>query len=147
MDIKTLVESLHPLERKVLPILSKNNTLNGVIGATNLPLAGVMRAFQWLENKGAVKLKEESKEVIVLGKIGLDAAKEGLPEKRFLKALKTKALKLDDLKKTAKLEMDELNACIGILKRKAAIDISKENNVMSFSLTEQGKKLIDKDSL
>ena len=35
MDIKKLVESLHPLERQVLPILVKHNTLNEVVAKTD----------------------------------------------------------------------------------------------------------------
>jgi phenylalanyl-tRNA synthetase alpha chain len=147
MDIKKIIEGLHPLERQVLPVLIKETSLNGVIELTKLPLAGVMRAFQWLQNKEMIELHEETKEVIILDKIGKEAAKNGLPEKRFIEAIKNKELSLDELCKEAKLERDEVNACIGILKRKAAINIKKDGKEMFFSITESGKNILTKESL
>ncbi|MFH1439914.1 MAG: phenylalanine--tRNA ligase subunit alpha [Candidatus Woesearchaeota archaeon] len=147
MDIKKLIETLHPLERRVLPLLVRTNSLNGVMNDTKLPLAAVMRAFQWLENKEIVTIKEEIKEVVQLNKIGISASKHGLPEKRFISAIKDKPLDASELIKEAKLEKDELNACIGILRKKAAIDIKKDGNVMIISITEQGKKMLSKESL
>ena len=55
MDIKKVIEGLHPLERKVLPVLVKHSSLNKIVEKTKLPLAGVMRAFQWLQNKEIVR--------------------------------------------------------------------------------------------
>ncbi|MBT4824861.1 phenylalanine--tRNA ligase subunit alpha [Candidatus Woesearchaeota archaeon] len=147
MDIKKVIEGLHPLERKVLPVLVKHSSLNKIVEKTKLPLAGVMRAFQWLQNKEIVKLKEDVKDVIQLDKTGKDAAKNGLPEKRFIKAIKEKAMKLNEIAKKAKLEKDEVNACIGILKRKAAIEIKRDGKEMIISITGPGKKLLDQESL
>ncbi|MBT4540338.1 phenylalanine--tRNA ligase subunit alpha [Candidatus Woesearchaeota archaeon] len=147
MDIKKVIEGLHPLERQVLPILVKHDSLNKIIEKTKLPLAGVMRAFQWLENKEIVKIEEDAREVLQLDKTGKEAASKGLPEKRFIQAIKDKAMNLDEIAKKAKLQRDEVNACIGILKRKVAIDIKRDGKEMIISITEHGKKLLNKESL
>lgn len=147
MDVRKIIEGLHPLERKVLLVLAKSKTLEEAINATALSQPEVMRAFQWLQNKSLVNLKEELKEIAQLDKNGLSSLTDGLPEKIFLLSIKDKPLSLSKLTAFTKLEREEVNACIGILKGKAAIDIKKEGAEMCFSITEQGKKLISKESL
>ena len=104
MDINKIAEGLHPLERQVIPILIKYESLNKVIEKTKLPLAGVMRAFQWLQNKEIVKIEEDVKDIVQLDKTGEEAAKKGLPEKRFIQAIKNKSMNLDEIAKKAELQ-------------------------------------------
>ena len=146
MEINKLIETLHPLERKVLPVLDKVEKLNNIISATNLTEVEVMRALQWMQNKNIIKIKENLKEVVVLDKNGFKYIKEGLPEKRFLKAIKEKHLTKEEIREIANLDPQEFNVCIGTLKRKVAIDIKKDKD-MIISITEQGKKLLEKESL
>ncbi len=146
MEINRLIETLHPLERKVLPVLSKVKKLNEIISMTGLKEVEVMRALQWMQNKNIIKINEDLKEVVVLDKNGFKYTKEGLPEKRFLKTIKEKPLKADEIKKKGNLDAQEFNVCIGILKSKVAIDIKKDKD-MIISITEQGKRLLEKESL
>ena len=53
-----IIESLHPLERKVLPYTSLRN-VNSIIKKTDLQEVEVIRALQWLENKNILKQKKE----------------------------------------------------------------------------------------
>ncbi len=146
MDTQRLIESLHPLERKVVPALSKFSILSDIAQETKLKEVEVMRALQWLQNKKIIDLRSEEKELISLDKNGDKYLKQGLPEKRFLKAL-TKPLSLGDIQKKADLEKEELNVCLGALKSKAAINIKKEKDKTNVSITSQGKKLLEKESL
>lgn len=141
MDIKELAEKLHLLERKVLPYLAEYHSLKDLIEKTKLQEVEVMRALQWLENKDVIKIKKQLREVIELDKNGKLYLKKGLPERRFLMALKDKELSLDAVKKLAELDNNELGVCLGILKNKAAIEMRQS---LVF-LTEQGKKLVDKE--
>ena len=50
-ELSKIVETLHPLERKVLPFLSQASSLNELMKKTSLKDVEVMRALQWLENK------------------------------------------------------------------------------------------------
>ena len=147
MEVRKIIEGLHPLERKVLLVLAKSKTLDEAMTSSALSQPEVMRAFQWLQNKGIVNLKEDLKEIAQLDKNGLSSLNYGLPEKRFLLAIKDKPLSLSKLIASTKLEREEVNACIGILKGKAAIDVKKEGAEMWVSITEQGKKLVSKESL
>ena len=88
MDLKKLINTLHPLERRVLPFLDKYSYLNDLVNITGLKEVEVMRALQWLQNKNIIKLSEESKEVINIDENGRKYIKEGLPEIKLLKVLK-----------------------------------------------------------
>ncbi|MFH1456035.1 MAG: phenylalanine--tRNA ligase subunit alpha [archaeon] len=140
--MKQLIAGLHSLERKVVPYLKDGVTLSELVKKSGLKEVEVMRALQWLENKEVLKIKLEVSEEIKLDKLGSQYVKEGLPEKIFLKSIKGKT-KVSSIK----LDKQEVNACIGILKRKAAIDITKEDNNLIVSITANGEKLLNKDSL
>ncbi|MBW2991942.1 phenylalanine--tRNA ligase subunit alpha [Candidatus Woesearchaeota archaeon] len=141
-----IVETLHPLERKTLAVLKEKDSLSSITKASGLKEIEAMRALQWLSNKGLVKLEETVKEIINLDKNGEKYAKEGLPEKRLLKALEKKELSIDEAAEKAGIEKQEINICIGSLKQKAAVEISKEGKRLLLKITEQGKKLLEKES-
>ncbi len=138
-EVGKIIESLHPLERAVLPVLRDNITLAEIVDRSGLKEVEAMRALQWLENKDAVRVKKESKEIISLDKNGEIYVKKGLPEKRFLVVLE-KPLKLDEVREKASLDDDELNISLGVLKKKNAIKISDK-----VEITEKGRELIVKD--
>ncbi len=141
-----LINTLHPLERKVLPVLNKVSDLAGIAKESELQEVEVMRALQWLQNKKVLTIKEDVREVVILGKNGQNYAKHGLPEKRFLSAVKDKELPVEKIMEKAGLAKDEINICIGVLRSKVAVNIRKDKELL-VSITEQGKKLLDKESL
>ncbi len=143
MDIKTIIESLHPLEQKAVGHLKSCSTLSDLVVASGLSEVEAMRAMQWLENKGVLKITAEVKEVIKLSENGKLYLSKGLPERRFLESVKDKELMLADIMKVAELSKEELNACIGLLKKKAAMNYAHGN----ISITEQGKKILSKEWL
>lgn len=145
MNISILAEKLHPLERKVLPHLSSVKTFKDLVKKSGLKDVEVMRALQWLQNKEVIDIKEDIKEVVMLDKNGQDYLKKGLPEKRFLKAIDG-ITDVSVIKKKASLDDNEVNICIGLLKRKAAIDIMKEKG-LQVKILDNGKKLLDKETL
>ncbi|MCD6590818.1 MAG: phenylalanine--tRNA ligase subunit alpha [Candidatus Aenigmarchaeota archaeon] len=122
MDLRRILESLSPVERKVLPFLKDGIELREIIKSSKLKYAEVMRALQWLENKGAIKIESRQMDIIKLGENGEAYLKIGLPEKRFLLSLKGR-MSIDELKKSAKLDDDELKVCIGLMKSKHAINL------------------------
>jgi len=145
MNADKLVETLHILERKTLAVLKEKDNLKSIVKASGLSEIEVMPALQWLSNKDLIKLDETAKELVFLDKNGEKYLKEGLPEKRLLKAI-TGEISIDEAAKKAGLEKEEINICIGTLKQKAAIDIKKDKGIF-LSLTDNGKKLLEKESL
>ena len=142
MNIEKLIATLHPLERKVLPFLDKTDNLKGLVEKTGLKEVEVMRALQWLQNKKVIVLKEELKELIDLGRNGKGYLKKGLPEIRLLTVIKSKELRLDDVRKAAGLNKDELNVALGILQKKVAIFITRDNG-LKVKILENGKRLLE----
>ncbi len=145
-DIQNIAKNLHPLERKVVPYLATGMSLAELAQKSKLSIVEAMRALQWLSNRKALSITDEKKELIELGKNGTDYQKKGLPERRFLSALSSTPLGISQISKKAGLDSAEVNICIGLLKRKAAIDISKEKEMM-ISLTDAGKGLVSKETL
>jgi len=146
MDIKKIINSLHPLERTVLPVLKKYTSLNDIIKETNLKEVEVMRALQWLQNKNIIKIKEDIKEMVELGELGKRYSKQGLPEMNFLKSIKG-MMPLEEVVNKSKIKKDEVNISIGTLKSKAAINVIKKGNKLYIEISEQGKKLSEKELL
>ena len=136
VDNQKVIDSFHPLERKVWPFLKQNITLQDLINLTSMQEVEVLRAVQWLEVKGLVKLNVSAKEIISLGELGKEYLEKGLPEKRFLQNLKgvTTVFKIP-------LSKQEIGACMGLLKQKNSIKIipCKE---LSVEITEEGKRLL-----
>lgn len=143
MKVGSLVAKLHPLERKVLPVLSKEKNFSEIVKLSGLKEIEVMRALQWLENKKVLKILSERKKVVNLDTNGKKYAKEGLPERKFLSVLSDNFLDLSTVAKKSGLDKGEINACIGLLKRRLAIDIKKEKGLM-VKLGLQGKKFLER---
>ena len=141
MDINKLTAKLHPLERKVIPVLSKEKSFENIISSTGLKDVEVMRALQWLSNKEVLMINEELKEVVELGENGEGSLDKGLPEKRFLDFLGDKEVSEDEIKKS--LTGQEFGVSMGILKKNSAIVVGKKDNGMSFKATPAAKFLLE----
>ncbi|MBW2982249.1 phenylalanine--tRNA ligase subunit alpha [Candidatus Woesearchaeota archaeon] len=144
MELKKLIQTLHPLERKVLPALGKTLNFNEIIKQTGLKDIEVMRALQWLENKQVVKLNDEIKEVIDLGKNGKEYLEKKFPEKRFLDQIKDAPKDEEIIKKNAELSQQEFGVSVGVLKKNSAVLIDKKNGKLTFTITPMGKKFLEK---
>lgn len=145
MDAESLAKTLTAHERVLLKTLKGEFSVAALVKMTGLQEIEIIRAAQWLQSKKLLEIKEDPKQVVVLDENGILYRKEGLPEKRFLQAIKG-TMKVDDLARATRLSKEEVNVCIGTLKRKLAIEISKQGE-LSVSITEQGKKLLNQKSL
>lgn len=144
--LNKIIIKLHPLERVVLPILKNKNELKEIAKLCKLNEVEVMRALQWLENKEALKVKSEKKKIVILDKNGIAYKKQGLPEKAFLKVLSDEFKGLNVITKKSKLSREEVNACIGLLKKKVAIEIEKKET-LQVKITSHGKKLLEEKTI
>lgn len=141
MDLKRLIESLHSLERKVLPVLEKHTEFSDIIKASGLKDVEVMRALQWLENKKVLHIEKSEKKVLVLTEKGKNY--QELPERTVINGLAEKELTLEELKRKTKLSETEINACIGLLKKKDSI-ITTKDKTLKLKLNDNGKKFLSK---
>ncbi|MEM2121717.1 MAG: phenylalanine--tRNA ligase subunit alpha [Candidatus Woesearchaeota archaeon] len=142
MNAKKIAETLHALERKVLPYLKEKQSVEELISKTGLKEVEVNRALQWLKNKELITLEEEVKEIVELDSNGRLYLKEGLPERKFIKVLGQKTLTLDEISKKTQLSNNEISVSIGLLRRKNIIYVFRKKDII-ISLTEFGKKLLN----
>ncbi len=131
-DIDKMMSMLHPLERKILPLLSQCHTLSAVVELSHLQEAEVMRAVEWLEGKKIVTTEKKNQQFVVLGVNGEKYRTAGLPERRALNVLKKPAT-LVEIQKEAQLTAEEVNAAMGILRRLGAITISKTDKGLTLT--------------
>jgi phenylalanyl-tRNA synthetase alpha chain len=122
MGMQKLLETLSPMERNVLPFLKDGIELKEIAKLSKKKDVEVMRALQWLENKGVVKIKSSLRDVVKLGENGRIYEKRGLPEKRFLEVLDGK-MDLESIKRAADLDNNEVRISLGLLKSRYAITI------------------------
>ncbi len=137
---------LSNLEKKVLLLIVDVIEFKKLHINSKLKDIEVMRALQWLENKKIVEIEESSEEIIILSKNGEKYFEQGLPEVRFLKALTKDFETIEKISQKANLEKEEINICIGELKKQAAIEITKDNGLM-IKINSQGKKILEKPNL
>lgn len=144
------LSSLHPLEKKLLPVLQKTQDYSTILEQADMKEVEVLRALQWLSNKEIIILKETTEDVIRLDTNGELYVTKGLPERQFLKTLhnlKRKKIHLNEIAEHSGLDRNEVTICIGTLKKKVAIDIAKDGKELLFTITDQGKKLLNQESL
>ena len=146
MDLQKLVDSLHPLERKLLPLIPRFSTIMDLEKHSNLKDIEVSRALQWLRNKNLIELKEDQKQLIFLDTNGKLYIKQGLPERTFLNSLNHE-MSIKDIEKTSKLSKEEVSVSLGLLKKKGAINIAKKGNDVLVSMTDVGRNILKKDML
>ena len=71
--MENIAESLSPLERRILPLIKENISSRDLATESNLKDVEVLRALQWLENKQAINVKRESREIIEIDVNGKNA--------------------------------------------------------------------------
>ena len=144
-NIKELLESLHPLEVKVLDAFKSKRVWrhSELQEKTALSSSQLDSALGWLQAKGLVRLEKEfpPSRKVRLTERGKSYANRHLPELR-IKDLLNQAphLTIEALKSQGILDPDELSAAIGELKKKGAITIG-EGGILKLERTEDFKVL------
>jgi phenylalanyl-tRNA synthetase alpha chain len=113
------IKQLHPYERKVLPALEKADRYSE-LAIEGLQPVEVMRALQWLENKGLIKTQKATIRLVELGANGKLYQTRKLPEIRAIDWAKKHAetdVPLDKLIGGAGLDKAELGVLIGLGKK------------------------------
>ncbi len=141
-NIEKLKESLSNHEIQILPHL--NESFNEICKKSGLDETSVLRALRYLANKKIIDLSFSKKEVIDVGVNGALYRKKGLPERRLIHLLSEKRiLKLEDSQKESNLSDDEFKASLGVLKKKALIELKNGKISLSGSLNEVSKKMLE----
>jgi len=133
------VDLLHNIEKKILLVLKKFGnglTINVIIEESKLGESEVNKGIEWLKDKNLIRVDEAIKQKFKLTEIGLRCAKYGMPEKRFLLAIKDNPLEFKELIQKANLDKNEFNSAIGFLKDEGLIKIESGK----IAITKEGMK-------
>lgn len=133
-----LIESLHPLEIKVLTALGRHQaqypasplTEDQLAQAAGLEPSQVSMAIGWLLSKSLLRVAEEKTSTLVsLTEVGERYFEKYAPAERILSALKSaqqtgKRLTIRDIQSSEGLEPTEMSSAIGSLKKEGTIRIA-----------------------
>lgn len=145
MDEK-IIESLSPIERKVLPHVS--GSVDEISKRSETDKTTTLRALEFLKNKGLVKTETKEKKIIDLGINGIFYLKKKLPERRLLDYLiEKKSVPIGEIKNVGDLNENEAKISIGVLKRKALVDLKEGRVVLNATDKEASKKMFEESLL
>jgi len=140
--MEKLIESLSPNEMKILPYLEEE--ISEICKKSNLDKTSVLRSLGYLQNKNIVKISFTKKKIIEIGVNGALYKKKGLPERRLLNLLnEKKILELQEAQKVSRLSNDEFKASIGVLKKKALIELKNQRIIFNANKEEISKKMLE----
>lgn len=151
-EIKSIVESLHPLEIKILFVFKPGETVPEVqlIQEASIEQAQKDMAIGWLLAKGIVKVVGETvTRTVTLTETGENYKLQGIPERRIIQTLKDKpGCTMGDIKGRGDLDPTEISSAIGSLKASGVIKIAEGGrleiiNESTMDEFEQKQRLID----
>jgi phenylalanyl-tRNA synthetase alpha chain len=145
MEEKLIVESLSPMEREVLPVLSGDFLdVDEVVGKIELDKTSVLRAVGFLKNKGLVEVESSGKNVVILGILGINYLKKELPERVLLNKLTEKNLiPIGEIRNVCGLNENEARIALGTLKKKALVEIKDGRLSLNAKPEEVTNKMIE----
>jgi phenylalanyl-tRNA synthetase alpha chain len=141
---------LHPIEKSLLERLASSDRMSveKLAETSDLTIDQVRRGIEWLKFKKLVSSADRSFTVVSLGSGGFKAAKEGLPERRLVNAIKKGSKTVVSVLKSGLLKSDEINAAIAVAKRNRWIEFTQfQNSDKMFSLTAAADHLSTEEKL
>jgi len=145
MEEKILIESLSPIERNTLPKIKGDfSSLDEISKRAEQDKTTTLRAISFLKNKGLVEDKTSSKKIAILGILGVNYLKKELPERALLNKLSEKGgIPIGEIRNACGLNENEAKAAVGILKRKALVEISKGRIKLTAKTSEISRKMLE----
>ena len=128
---------LHDIEKKIIDSLQKKSeqTPEQLSESTELSIDQIRRGIEWLRLKELAEVKETSKVEISLGQNGIDAFKNGLPERKLMDLIKDGPKTFDELRRV--LSGAGFNAAIANAKKNGWIKIDKSESDSRISVKEK----------
>ena len=128
---------LHDIEKQIVKALQSepNLTEEQLVQETKLSMDQIRRGVEWLRQKKLADVSETIKISSSLGKNGLDALKNGLPERRLVNLVKDGPKTFDEIRSS--LQGPDFNAAIANAKKNDWISIEKMETGSKISLKQE----------
>src|SRR3989344_1132747 len=147
MDLKSLINQLNPLERKIVPFLNKTSKVNEIIELSEMQDTQVMRALQGLEDKEILKLQSQETKIVKLAEKGKNIIQAvpttslALPELKIYDQLNERPRKISELKKY--FSDAEIGVFMGIFSNH--LEKKSENGEINLILKNSAKTSSERD--
>jgi len=142
-DREKIIESLHPLENKVLFCFIDKDSLpaSEILQISGLDESRLDMASGWLQSKGFLDVKDESVTSLVsLTEAGRDYCQKGTPEMRIITALREgKQFTVKDMIQSWNMDPSEISSATGLLKSNSIIRIV-QGGVLEFDQPEKSSQ-------
>ncbi len=123
----TVLESLHPLESKVLLSFQQGEALSApeLLKASGLDESRLDMASGWLQPKGLLDVKDESVTSLVsLTETGMEYLEKGTPEMRIIAALREgRQFTVKDIIQTWGMDPSEVSSAVGALREAKVVHV------------------------
>jgi phenylalanyl-tRNA synthetase alpha chain len=121
----TSVHTLHPIERSILKSLSGSDHIpvRSLAANTGLPIDQVRRGIEWLKFKRLIVIEQISTQRVFMTSEGVEASKNGLPERRLVNSLKEGNVTLGQVLASGAIKNEEINAAIAGARRNQWIQL------------------------
>ncbi|NDB87560.1 MAG: phenylalanine--tRNA ligase subunit alpha [Thaumarchaeota archaeon] len=128
-----LSQVLHPIEKTIIKLLQseKNLTELQIMEKAKLSMDQTRRGIEWLRLKNLAIVEESEKFFLTLGKNGIAANTDGLPERKLVNLVSNASVPFDDLRKKL---LDDMNVAIANAKKNDWITITKNESGSIVSL-------------
>jgi len=147
VDEKKIIESLSPIERKILPVLRDGMRLEEISEKSGCDKTTCLRALDFLKKKKLIDTQEKLNKMIIVNINGIYYLKKGLPERRLLNELvKERAIAISRIKEIG-LNEQEVKIAVGVLKRKALVGISNGKVLLTAKKEEVSRKMLEEKFL
>nr|AIF16939.1 phenylalanyl-tRNA synthetase subunit alpha (FARSA, pheS) [uncultured marine thaumarchaeote KM3_75_F03] len=133
---------LHDIEKQIIKALqsydspqTRAKSEDQLSQETKLSMDQIRRGVEWLRQKKLADVEEIEYLTYSLGKNGLDALKNGLPERRLVNLVKDGPKTFDEVRSS--LQGPDFNAAIGYAKKNDWINIEKTDTGSKISLKQE----------
>jgi len=125
---------LHDIEKQIVKLLQStpNLTEEQLSQTTTLTMDQIRRGVEWLRQKNLADVSDSTNISYSLGENGLEALKNGLPERRLVNLVKDGPKTFDEVRSS--LQGSDFNAAIDHAKKNDWISIEKTDTVSKISL-------------
>ena len=128
---------MHDIEKQISKLLQStpNLTEEQLAHETKLSMDQIRRGVEWLRQKSLADVRDSTSISYSLGKNGLDALKNGLPERRLVNLVKDGPKTFDEVRSS--LQGPDFNAAIAHAKKNDWINIEKTDTGSKISLKQE----------
>jgi len=125
---------LHDIEKQIIKLLQStpNLTEEQLSQTTTLSMDQIRRGVEWLRQKSLADVSDSTNISYSLGENGLEALKNGLPERRLVNLVKDGPKTFDEVRSS--LQGSDFNAAIAHAKKNDWISIEKTDTGSKISL-------------